>query len=195
VKLYNHTKIEDRILLEILRQAAKAVGGIRTKNVIIKVTTASRYTTGLVESHRYGFFYEGWLEGSGGYRDEDGDWHWNNPKPIRTDGGIMYLKIACGPQGFHYWDPLKLAERIFKLVSHEWRHIRDIQKNQRFGEYNRNWKNRPHEKRAIKSAQVAAMKAEKQDNIQEAILNLGIKLEKLFKAYKEQWDKKWKQYR
>ena len=68
MKLYNHTKIEDRILLEILRQAAKAVGGIRTKNVIIKVTTASRYTTGLVESHRYGFFYEGWLEGSGGYR-------------------------------------------------------------------------------------------------------------------------------
>ena len=93
----------------------------------------------------------------------------------------MFLFLPTGENGYYWFrDPLSLAESIFKLAAHEWRHIKDMQKNKEFGEYNRNWKNRPHEKRAEKSKQIAASKIEKVSDYQDAIITLGIEIERLW---------------
>lgn len=195
MNLYNHTQIDDKILEQALYKAAKAVGSTRTSKVVVKVTASSRYLGGKVQKATTGWrYYDGFLKNgrTKGEYSEDLEMFVTHDKLIPTDGGYMFLRIPATKSGFHFWDPLILAEKIYSTAAHEWRHIRDCQKNARFGQYNRNWENRPHERRANNSREKAKKLAEKRTDIQDAILALGLEIERIFKPYKEAWEEKLK---
>ena len=177
--LYNHTKIPDDILTKVLYLAAKAVGSIRTQKVVIKVTTSSQYCSG--RCHKLGLmYYHGFLRGSWDYDYSNSEYNKKSDrKLIPTDGGYMFLQIPVTTKWSRYSDPLDLAERIFALAAHEWQHIKDYQKKVKFGNYERNWKNRPHERRAITAAKRADRVKDKRTDIQDAILNLGFAIENI----------------
>ncbi len=178
MKLYNHTKINDKILEKVLYLSAKAVGAVRTGKVVVKVTTSTYGCSGEVRNSRYGFmYYHGYLNSSRKWNKKTGEYiNKKDRKLISTDGGYMFLKITA-----KHREPLILAERIFDLASHEWQHIKDLQKHGKFGSYNRNWKNRPHERRAITASKRAERVKDKRLDIQDAILNLAIYIEELQK--------------
>lgn len=168
MKLYNNTKIDDKLLYKVLYMAGKAVGSIRTQKVVIKVTSSVYGSSGHV-NNSYGFYREWYLKSKPSqYLKYD--------KAIRSDGGFMFLKIPV-----RHWEPLRLAEEVYRLASHEWRHIKDVQKKARFGDYNRNWKNRPHERRAMNSEKRAIRIKDKREDIQDAIIALGINIESIKK--------------
>ena len=176
MKLYNNTRLDDKILYKVLYKAAKAVGSVRTQKVVIKVTTAQNGNSGCVKCGKghYGF-YEWHLKGE--RRTAKGR---KSQKLIYSDGGFMFLKICVGRLSGR--DPLMTAENIYSLAAHEWRHIRDFQKKEHFGQYERNWANRPHERRAINSAKRADRIKMERPDIQDAIIDLGINIEEIRKT-------------
>lgn len=94
-----------------------------------------------------------------------------------TDGGCLFLKIPVNR--FWFKDVLVFAEKIFALVAHEWKHIADLQKEKEFGSYRRRWKNRPHERRAIVAENKAMRAKDKRMDIQDAIIDLAINIERV----------------
>lgn len=187
MKLFNHTKIDNKILERVLYRAAKAVGSIRTGGVVILVKTSSRHLSGRVK-RTYGFLYRGWLEGWGRnskYWGYDSDleiftWFGKAAQAVYTDGGYMILKIPVyNAASSSYCDPLDFAKFIYEYAAHEWRHVRDMQKKEHFGKYNRNWKNRPHERRACNSAKKAVKEVDRRSDIQDAIIDLAVEIERL----------------
>ena len=195
MKLYNNTRLDTEILRKVLYRAAKAVGSVRTKEVVIKVTTSSRYLSGRVEGW-WGGYYEWFLSGeSAPCTTYSSDLHHSHRRSQRddtkgrlvfSDGGFMFLRIPV--MGKYNWpdytDPLYLAEEIYRIAAHEWRHIRDKQKKKQFGQYNRRWANRPHERRAVNSANRALRLKDQRKDIQEAILDLALCVEAIRGAKK-----------
>ncbi|MCI0349591.1 MAG: hypothetical protein L0Z53_09225 [Acidobacteriales bacterium] len=114
MKLYNKTRIPDDVLEPLLTAAGRAVGA-RTAGVVVKVTQArSRRICGLAQNHTTVYL-----------------WHLSNRyrsigthRHISTDGGWFRLTI---PYVGCRWEPLALAEDVFKVAAHEWAHIRDYQ--------------------------------------------------------------------
>ena len=180
MKVFNHTKIPDELLKPILYRSAKAVGSIRTQKVVIKITTSQYSYSGHVKPCRIMAYRLWYLEGR--YSDKP-----SKQIMLRSDGGYMFLRI---PVNRFTQDPIAFAENVFNLASHEWQHIKDLQKNNRFGEYNRNWRNRPHERRAITAAKRADRVKDKNEFIQDSILNLALFMEDVWKEKKAEWDKK-----
>ena len=173
MKLYNQTKIDDEVLSAILYRAAKAVGSVRTQNTVIKVTTSVWRMHGRVHRPFY-MYYEKFLKGQPYSGDAGGSL-------VRSDGGYMFLSIPNPSGDQRNWEALDFAEAIYELAAHEWRHVRDFQKGERYGDYNRNWKNRPHERRAISSTKRAVAMVDKDERIQDAIIALGLDIERIRK--------------
>ena len=167
MKLYNRTKLSDDVLTKVLMSAAKTIGNLRTRNVVVKVTTASRSVSGCAEDSKYGKYYEWALDGG----REDG----LPSKLIDTDGGYLFLRI---PYKNVRRDLIELAKYVFEIAAHEWKHIADFQNNRKFGQYNKNWKNRPHEKRAILAQHRAVEKLHQSQSIQNIVIDLAIEIEK-----------------
>ena len=175
MKLYNHTPIDDKILYTLLLRAAKSTGiGVRTQNVVVKVTHSHRYLKGWVEQATNWSYLESALTGRSPKKDSE-------DKVIRTDGGYIFLSIpVVNHLATHSFpDSLELGEKLFELAAHEWRHIADSQKGRKFGDYNRRWKNRPHERRAIRTERKAANLIKTSRLVQEAILEFAIAVEKI----------------
>jgi len=175
MRLFNHTKIENKALLAVLHRAAKAVGFVRTGKVVIRATPSiDDHIKGAVIDAPSGF-YGGFL------RPKKAEYNHNqhdlreDMEPIVSDGGFMFLAIPVNGDR----DPLDLAEEIYRVAAHEWRHIRDKQMGRRFGNYRRRWEDRPHEKRAMRSEQKALKLKERKPEIQEAIIKLGIAIERI----------------
>ena len=179
MKLYNKTKISDKVLERLLYRSAKAVGSVRTQKVVVKVT-ASKTSYGHVSMGTGGFYYEWALRGQ--------SWETGSEKAICSDGGFMFLKIAISD---YHQDPLDFADRVYRLAAHEWRHIRDYQKHVRFDTHRKRWANRSHEKRAMNSARKATREIDKRGDIQDAILNVALEAEAIWKDKKDAWDKRW----
>ena len=76
-------------------------------------------------------------------------------------------------------DALKLAERIFSVVAHEWRHIRDDQRGLRFDSHDIPYWYRCQEIRARRSQKLAGKNLHKMERAQEAVLNLAINIEEV----------------
>lgn len=169
MELYNHTRIPNKILEPVLYHAAKNVGSVRTGNVVV-VAIEKREVS---HARQAAFVYE-WFASQ-----------WRKPKnkdraygrSIRTDGG--YVTLHMDPLRFDHphYDPLAFAESLYSTMAHEWQHIKDFQKGKRFGDYNRNWANRPHERRAVTAQNRAVRNIEKRDGCADAILDLGIFIE------------------
>lgn len=176
MKFYNHTKIDDKILEKVFYRAAKATGSVRTNKVIVKVNTSGKYISG-VAFKTYGWLYKGWLEKN---RKKDAyslGWIGDAAEKIYTDGGYIVLRIPVWSD--FYYDLLEFAEKIYKVAAHEWRHIRDYQKNAIFHSHKIRWKNRCQEKRAMFSEKKAMVIKDKRLDIQEDVINLGIQIEQL----------------
>lgn len=170
MKLYNRTKIDNKALERILQEAAKAVYHLRTRNVVIRVTTSQYGVGGFVRKLQSGMHYEGWLKKGKpkGYYDKENYWI-SNDKLVSTDDACMFLKIPVGSYLKYKTNLMDLATAFYGTVAHEWRHIADYQNGAKFGEYNRNWKNRPHERRAIRSKARAMKLLEENEDTQKAV--------------------------
>lgn len=176
VKLYNFSSIPDNALLPVL-QIAKRAARCRG-NIVVKVTKGGSYT----QSHamlcdwvsKFFLSKRRYTKSSGKTELKKGR--------VYTDGGCVILS----PRSKH--DPLEFALDLFETVIHEFAHIRDRQDNKSFTDYNRQWKNRPHERRAIAATQDVMSNIEKQtlkrEKCNEAILNLAIEVEKMEKGGK-----------
>lgn len=178
MKLYNKTKIPDKVLERLLYRSAKAVGSVRTQKTVVKVTTSQYGCSGVVKGTGFGMwkYYERYLKGSG-----------SSTKLIWSDGGYMFLRV---PSSNFRQDPLMFSEEVYKLAAHEWRHIRDHQKHVKMDTHKKRWANRSHEKRAMNSAKKAVREIDRREDIQDAILNFAIEVEMLWKDKKKAWDKR-----
>ena len=98
---------------------------------------------------------------------------------VTTDGGCVILSPRVKS------DPLEFALSVFETAIHEFAHIRDHQDGKSFTDYNKRWKNRPHERRAVAATQDALAEIDKQklrkEKKDEAILNLALALEEMKK--------------
>ena len=166
MKLYNRTKVPDKVLQEVLQHAARLVGA-RSKSVVVMVRS-SRWCHGMAWR---GMPYEWFLRGE--------RWHKEHGRGELIDTDCGWFEIWL-PKDF-YSDPLVLAESFFKVAAHEWRHIRDYQKGGVFTR-KRRWASRPQEKRAIRSASRAMADMSKRRGAADAIIDLGIEIEKLRKG-------------
>ena len=87
MKLFNHSKLDDNALKEILIQAAKSIGGIRTRNVVIKITTSHYRLRGRAERCGYSAYCLWWLRNKHGPKVKD------DKLMLRSDGGYLFLHI------------------------------------------------------------------------------------------------------
>lgn len=166
--IFNHTKVSTTALKTVLYRAAKAVGSVRTGKVVVIISQSVRGTHGRVDQAGYRFYYR-WAVA--GRKRTRGVLTPLDRKPIHSDGGFLFIWLAKG------WEALSAAESFYSVAAHEWRHVRDFQKRLSFGQYNRNWKNRPHERRAINSCKRALRIKDSRTDIQDAIIALGIAIE------------------
>lgn len=143
MKLYNKTKCPDELLRPIIMAAGQRIGA-RTK-IVVKVLGPRR--------------------GSQGHASPGQPYIWHltskryvgvsRKKLIPSDGGWITLHI---PRSHPCCDALMQAEVFYELCLHEWAHIKDMQERKRFGDYERNWANRPHERRAVRMQEEATDK-------------------------------------
>ena len=181
MKLFNKTNIPDDLLKAVIYRAAKAVGSVRTSEVVVKVTTAQYGSHGCVEHHktcRWGY-YLWFLEGCRSNKP-------GKNKLVYSDGGFVFLKISAND---FRRDPLAWAEGVYALAAHEWQHIKDSQKGVSFDTHRKHWKNRSHEKRAMVAANRAVRTTDRDSRISDAILDLALFMEEAWKPKKEEWDR------
>jgi hypothetical protein len=176
VKLYNLSSIPTEVLLPVLK-IAKRVSGCQG-NVIVKVTRGGYYTQS--RAILCSWVLKSFLSRRSHVKRE----YRNMGRELRkgrvyTDGGIVILS----PRAKH--DPLEFAMDLFETAIHEFVHIKDRQDRKSFEEYNKRWKNRSHERRAIAATQDAMDRIEKQalrkNKKDDAILNLAIAIEEMKK--------------
>jgi hypothetical protein len=165
--LENKTSIPDRILKDVVYHAAKAVGSVRTGRLVVRIAWAS---SGHGVAYPKTTYYR--RAGTKKWRSVDG---WMKIWITRPPHSRLKFVYDSAP-AFKY-DGLRDAESFYKTAAHEARHVRDGQKGVKFGEYNRNWKNRAHEKRAMRSAIKAESRIVSRPGCQDAIIALGIALE------------------
>jgi len=193
IKLYNFSKISDSTLLPVLKAAKAAVRC--PGDVVVKVTRGGSrsearmadYVSKSVLSSRSHIKYS-----PKGVEILRKGW-------VKTDGGYIVLS----PRWFRdpIWGSLNMAEYIFENAMHEFAHIREfIEKDKlskmpfnkevkkklnelKFSGYNRPWKFRPHERRAVAATIEAQGRVESdwtlEDKIklQDCILDLAIEID------------------
>lgn len=128
IKLYNRTRVPDPLLKPLLNEARK-LAGCRGP-VVVKVTEGAvrAASEALPGNPRLCELVRG-----GGWREE-----------VASNGGWVWVRLR-------QWrfDPLAVLEGFFKTAIHEFVHVADMQEGKPFAQYNRRWRNRPHERRAI----------------------------------------------
>ena len=169
VKLYNKSRCPDEILKRLIGAAGRRIGA--RSAVVVKVTQSQR-------GHQHGCAKPGvpYL------------WHLARKRKgvqryrmIDTDGGWIELQL---PIIHRAYDHLEQAESFYRLCLHEWGHIKEYQENadrtasHRFSDYNRRWKNRPHERRACRIATEAGERYYSK-TAEQAILELALWLEEM----------------
>lgn len=176
MKLYNRTKLDDDLLEKVLYDAAKKTKiGVRAGNVVVKVTSSSSYLSGCVWSASG--VSKQWLEG------RKSSW---SGVFIKTDGAYMVLRIPVF--GRCQTEEVVLVESLFRTAAHEWKHVADYQKGKLFAHHKLgrsrriNWADRPQEKRAMAAATRAGKIMGERSDIQEALLELAINIERLRKV-------------
>jgi hypothetical protein len=189
MKLYNKTQYPDSLLEDLLVAAGRAVGA-RTTNVIVIATSAKpgyNHCSGTAYEADYVRRFaldtrrhtkdthelkKGWVETDGGY------FRIVTPYPFIPDW-IKKSDIYPRWVEAHQFDGLNLAELIFSVANHEWRHIRQYQD----GLFNfkdktekaKHHDNRAWERDAIKASSKA--KDKPKNKAQDAILNLALWIE------------------
>jgi hypothetical protein len=182
MKLYNNTAVPDAILAPVIREAAKAIKPrVRHGKVIIIVNRAQRACSGL--AHKcIGITQDVVRPRSKRAKKISKQWRTNKAAWVSTDKGYLILRLpkasdhATTKNANHPLNAMQLAERFYDLCLHEWGHILDYQKGKSFGHYNKQWANRPHERRAEHYRNEARERGMSQD-AQEAIIDLAVHLE------------------
>lgn len=116
VKLYNHTKISDSILLPVLTDAKRLVGV--KGNIIVLVTRGQNWCRGNAQSAIGVYKYT--LQARS-RRDRNGKY--TARKLIKTDGGYIRISIPFDVTPFTY-----AADLFFKIMLHEFGHVKDFQR-------------------------------------------------------------------
>ena len=158
VKLINQSCLPDDALLRLLQQAAVAA---HVKGPVVTIVRrGSWHPRG--QAHRQRMLI--------------------NPKtkrPVSTRVG--WIELWPRTDYHEAYDYVVSYQCFFKTAIHEYAHVRDLQKNKPFGQYNRRWKNRPHERRAIRAAdrgvEWISARERRQIEVNEAILALAIAVE------------------
>lgn len=160
IKLYNKSQCPDEILRPIIAAAGRRIGA-RT-GVVVKVLGPCRGHQGHAK-HQFRVY----------------SWHLTQKRTkrlgrsIATDGGWIELHV---PRRHPADNHLMLAEQFYRLCLHEWGHIKDFQDGKRFGDYDKRWANRPHERRAIRM-EYEAQEIPMSPTAEKAVLALGLWLE------------------
>lgn len=160
VKLYNFSRLPDEELRACLEHAAVQAGC--DGPIVVKVTRGGRRVRSC--AHRCVSVAKWFL--SARARTKRGEYKegW-----VPTNGGYVVL------QPLHRTDPLDYAEHLYGTALHELAHVADMQQRKPFSQYQRQWANRPHERRAITAATFGMLKQDKERD--ERILNLAIAIE------------------
>lgn len=173
MKLYNKTKLPDKLLKQLLTVAGLSVKA-RTSNVVVKVTQGrSLRSKGMA------------------YRGQPYQWHLKSVKSkvarqrlISSDSGWIEITLprlysVMRMVSFPTLDAIELAKRFYATAQHEWSHIRDFQKGKyaytprtRSGRRTR-WADRPCEISAMNQVVDAAKL-----DIDDMILELALLIEK-----------------
>jgi len=144
MKLYNHTRFSDRVLRDMLEHASKAIGGVRTDDVVIKVSAGRSYSISgkVFRSNQVSNF---WTEGARKFKSKNIPFDF-----IETDKAYMQLIIP-----YRKWDVAGFVKSVFKIMAHEWKHIKDAQEGARFDSHDIPYKKRIQEIRAFQAEQDA----------------------------------------
>lgn len=169
MKVINKTKFKDDSLKKLLLSCARRIGINEDIVVFIHNSKKSCYRpNGLFR----GLAYKCCLVYPKGFDN----------KGFQTSGGYteMWFPFACYDKT--RFDSMEFTEKLVKVALHEFGHIYDYQQNNKgrclsFGEYNKNWKNRPHEIRAQKYVNEVIEKGYDK-RMQEVMLKFAIALEK-----------------
>lgn len=184
MRLFNHTKTNSDLLKKVILEAAKSIGiAPKTRYVPVKVIITSSWRV-------KGIAYKGrevTLAFMNGRNRRNRDYCTEAYTMIKANG-FMVLSL---PLLRHYGDALELAEIIFAVAAHEWRHIRDCQQGCRFDSHKVLYWDRCQEIRAKRSEKLAGINLHKSVNAQEAVLNLAINLEEVTKEVKRKYEEKW----
>jgi len=160
MRIYNRTRVDDAAIKAVLKAAKTAVGSCPT-NMAVRVSPG-RYVHGLA------FNYDIVRRKHMGMRNK-----LKGKLYVACDGYFdIWLPITRG-------EVLETAEAFFQIAAHEMRHLRDFKKGLKFDSHKKRWNNRSHEKRAMRSASKAAKKMLKRADWQEAVIALGLAIEKV----------------
>ena len=147
MKFYNQTRLSDDVLIPVVKHAARAIRAKHGK-VLIIVRRSRSYgrSSGYMEDADWvsrSFIAKRKYTKSSGYTDE-------REGHIKCKGLIVLRipKARLGSWAGEGQQAKGTARNFFKLALHEWGHIYDMQKGRKFDQYNRNHRNRPHERRA-----------------------------------------------
>lgn len=174
MKLYNHTRIDDKVLRNVLTAAARSVG-CKSADTVVKITT-NRTFYWKVNGTAYNYWQVArWFVQTGrGQTTKTGAC---KSGYINCDG-VIWLRVPYTQR--NPGDKLQIAESIFSVAAHEFQHIKQYHTGKfRFDRSERRKKhdNRSWEKDAIR----AASRAVKHANItkQDVIISLATHLEDL----------------
>ena len=167
IKLYNFSPFSDEVLVPVLNLAKSSLPC--HGNVIVKVTRGGWYVHSMARPCDY--VSKAILSKTKKTKSGKNRKGW-----VNTDGGYVILSPG------YYEDSLLMATEFFKVAVHEFAHVRDFQRKEKFTGYNKRWKNRPHERRAIHATDDTMEKVRKNSEIFETynkvILNLALEIEK-----------------
>lgn len=161
VRMINMTAISDEALLKML-EMAKTLADAR--GAIVSIITRGKRGGGQAHHANKAYVSRKRM----GLREFKGDEY----KAIPTHGGYIEVNPSL-----YYEDPLICATRMMRTSIHEYVHVRDFQTHKVFKGYNKNWKNRIHEKRAERKTDEAIEANKSNPAYQDAVLGLAIAID------------------
>ncbi len=133
MKLQNSTKIPDGVLKKIISKASNGTKA-NIKNTWVEISFSK-----IRRTEAYGYAV-------------DGTWLLNR----KNNHHAKYLihVIIPNPNLIGDKEYIEVCQNVFNVFAHEWTHISDFQHGVKYerAEYNKNWKNRSWEIRAVKTS-------------------------------------------
>ena len=162
VKLFNCSKWPDAEVRKLLEHAAKEAGVDDGKGPIFtRINRGGSHSHGI--EHRWTWVTRQWCNTTGKRLRAAN-------LAVTTNGGVCVEIWPCITM-----EPLAAVEDFYKIAVHEFVHVADVQQHKPFGQYKKQWANRPHERRAITAATFGMLKRDRERD--ERILNLAIAIE------------------
>lgn len=161
VVVYNETKYPISLLSKFCREGFIAQKLNKKKGTVV------------VYIKKAGTYIRGNYDTAFGFNDGCGNF-------IRCQLGLITITLPSTPSTYVYHDSIQTAQLWWKVLLHEFAHAYDWHNGGKFAEYNRHWKNRPHEKKAVQLTKQCLKKLEgstRNKKIQDLILDLAIKFE------------------